>query len=70
VRILVAHKDKVLVLPKRFVPAGAREATVRVSGPNGEQTRIVKLAARDDENVEVLEGLREGERIVVTTRAR
>ena len=70
VRILVAHKDKVLVLPKRFVPAGAREATLRVSGPNGEQTRIVKLAARDDENVEVLEGLREGERIVVTTRAR
>jgi multidrug efflux pump subunit AcrA (membrane-fusion protein) len=43
---------------------------VRVSGPNGEQVRVIKLAARDDENVEVLEGLREGERIVVTTRGR
>ena len=70
VRILVAHKDKVLVMPKRLVPPGAREATVRVSGPNGEQVRVIKLAARDDENVEVLEGMREGERIVVTTRGR
>lgn len=70
VRILVSHKDKVLVMPKRLVPAGAREATVRVSGPNGEQARVIKLAARDDENVEVLEGLREGERVVVTTRGR
>ena len=33
VRILVSHKDKVLVMPKRLVPAGAREATVRVRGP-------------------------------------
>lgn len=70
VRILVAHKDKVLVMPKRLVPPGAREATVRVSGPNGEQARVVKLAARDDENVEVLEGLREGERVVVTIKGR
>src|SRR5882724_11707374 len=31
VRILVSHKDKVLVMPKRLVPPGAREATVRVS---------------------------------------
>jgi Cu(I)/Ag(I) efflux system membrane fusion protein len=68
VRILVSHKDKVLVMPKRLVPPGAREATVRVSGPNGEQVRVIKLAARDDENVEVLEGMREGERIVVTGR--
>jgi ABC exporter DevB family membrane fusion protein len=70
VRILVAHRDKVLVMPKRLVPPGAREATVRVAGPSGEQVRVVKLAARDDENVEVLEGLREGERIVVTAKGR
>jgi RND family efflux transporter MFP subunit len=70
VRILVAHRDKVLVIPKRLVPPGAREATVRVAGPSGEQARVIKLAARDDENVEVLEGLREGERIVVTAKGR
>ena len=70
VRILVSHKDKVLLMPKRLVPAGAREATVRVAGPYGTQPRVIKLASRDDENVEVLDGLREGERIVVSTRGR
>ncbi len=70
VRILVSHKDKVLVMPKRLVPPGAREATVRVSGPNGEQVRVIKLAARDDENVEILSGLKEGDRITVSPRSR
>jgi hypothetical protein len=31
---------------------------------------VIKLASRDDENVEVLDGLREGERIVVSTQER
>ena len=31
---------------------------------------MIKLAARDDENVEVLDGLKEGERIIVSTRGR
>jgi ABC exporter DevB family membrane fusion protein len=70
VRVLVSHKDKVLVLPKRLVPLGAREATVRVRGPNGEQPRVIRLASRDDEHVEILDGLKEGERIIVTTRGR
>jgi ABC exporter DevB family membrane fusion protein len=70
VRILVSNKDKVLVIPKRLVPPGARQATVRVDGPNGGQPRVVRLASRDDENVEILDGLREGERVVVTTRGR
>jgi ABC exporter DevB family membrane fusion protein len=70
VRILVSNKDKVLVIPKRLVPPGARQATVRVDGPNGGQSRVVRLASRDDENVEILDGLREGERVVVTTRGR
>jgi ABC exporter DevB family membrane fusion protein len=70
VRVLVSHKDKVLVMPKRLVPLGAREATVLVSGPNGREPRVVKLASRDDENVEILSGLREGDRISVAPRAR
>jgi multidrug efflux pump subunit AcrA (membrane-fusion protein) len=52
------------------VPLGAREATVRVRGPNGEQPRVIRLASRDDEHVEILDGLKEGERIIVTTRGR
>jgi ABC exporter DevB family membrane fusion protein len=70
VRILVANKDQVLVIPRRLVPPGAREATVRVEGRNGGESRVIRLASRDDENVEILDGLRAGERIVVTTRGR
>jgi ABC exporter DevB family membrane fusion protein len=68
IRILVSNKDQVLVIPKRVVPPGAREATLRIEGSG--EPRVVRLASRDDENVEVLDGLREGERIVVTTRGR
>jgi ABC exporter DevB family membrane fusion protein len=70
VRILVADRDKVLVIPKRLVPLGAREVTVRVEGPNGGESRVIRLAARDDENVEIAGGLREGDRIVVAPRPR
>ena len=67
VRVLVAQKDKVLVMPKRLVPPGAREATVRVQGG---ELRVIKLASRDDENVEILGGLEDGERIVISGTGR
>jgi RND family efflux transporter MFP subunit len=70
VRILVSHRDNVLLMPKRLVPTGAREATVRVAGPKGEEPRVIRLASRDDENVEILAGLREGDRIIVSARGR
>jgi len=52
------------------VPLGAREATVRVEGPSGSVVRVIRLASRDDENVEILDGLKEGERFVVLGRGR
>jgi len=70
VRILVLQKDRVLIMPKRLVPLGARETTVRVQGPNGGDVRVIRLASRDDENVEILNGLKEGERIVIMGRGR
>jgi ABC exporter DevB family membrane fusion protein len=70
VRIFVSQKDKVLVIPKGLVPLGAREATVRVEGPSGSVVRVIRLASRDDENVEILDGLKEGERFVVLGRGR
>jgi len=70
VRIFVSQKDKVLVIPKGIVPLGAREATVRVEGPSGSVVRVIRLASRDDENVEILDGLKEGERFVVLGRGR
>jgi hypothetical protein len=68
VRILVAYKEKALVIPKRLVPPGASQATVQVAGTGGAEARVIKLGMRDDEKVEVTSGLGPGDR-VVTTRA-
>ena len=70
VKILVAYKEKVLVIPKRLVPPGAAEATVRVAGPAGAEARSIKLGMRDDERVEVTAGLSPGDRVLATRLAR
>ena len=68
VKILVAYKERALVIPSRLVPQGAREATVRVARPGGSEARQIKLGARDDEKVEVTSGLAAGDRVVVAAR--
>jgi multidrug efflux pump subunit AcrA (membrane-fusion protein) len=68
VRILVAYKERALVIPKRLVPAGAREATVRVAGPGGSEPRVIKLGMRDDEKVEVTSGLAPGDRVLLASQ--
>jgi len=68
VKVSSVYKDKVLVIPKRLVPAGAKEATVRVAGPGGGQPRAIKLGVRDDEKVEVTAGLSAGDKVLVANR--
>lgn len=68
VKIVVAYKERALVIPRRVVAPGATEATVRVEGVNGPEARVIRLGMRDSERVEVIGGLRAGERIVVTGR--
>jgi len=68
VKVSSVYKDKVLVIPKRLVPAGAKEATVRVAGPSGGQPRTIKLGVRDDEKVEVTAGLSAGDKVLVANR--
>lgn len=68
VKILAAYKERALVIPKRLVPPGATEATVRVAGANGPEPRAIKLGMRDDEKVEVTAGLSPGDRVLVSSR--
>lgn len=65
VRILVAHRENVLVLPTRVVGAAGQEAIVQVWRGGRVEPRRVRLGARDDLHVEVLEGLAPGERVLV-----
>jgi ABC exporter DevB family membrane fusion protein len=70
VRIISAYKERALVIPKRLVPPGATEATVRVAGGKGAEARAIKLGMRDDEKVEVTAGLAAGDRVLVSSRSR
>ena len=68
VKILVAYKERALVIPSRLVAPGAQQATVRVAG--SAEPRVIKLGVRDDARVEVVAGLAPGDRVVVTGGAR
>jgi HlyD family secretion protein len=60
----VARKDNVLVIPLRAVELQEGVATVQVKSSTGVQSRKVQLGAQDGLNIEVAEGLREGDIVV------
>ena len=64
VRIFVAQKDKVVVIPRHLVPIGEKEAVVAVEGPGGADSRRITLGAWDDTRVEVTRGLSAGDRVL------
>ncbi len=64
VYIDLARKDNVLVLPLHAVEYQQGIATVRVKTPSGIQIRKVQLGAQDGLNIEVAEGLNEGDVLV------
>jgi len=64
VYIELARRDNVLVIPLRAVELQQGIATVRVKTSSGLETRRVSLGAQDGLNIEVAEGLNEGEVLV------
>jgi len=64
VYIELARKDDVLVIPLRAVEFQEGVATVHVRTAAGVESRKVQLGAQDGLNIEVAEGLREGEELV------
>ncbi len=64
VQIDVAQKDDALLVPLEAVSEEEDEPTVTVLNEAGEtSTRTVQLGLRNNESAEILEGLREGERV-------
>lgn len=64
VYIELARKDNVLVIPLAAVEYQEGVATVRVKTGTGVERRKVRLGAQDGMNIEVADGLREGEDLV------
>ncbi len=71
--ITITQKDDVLNVPLRAVRRQGREQVVEVVGPDGKtETRTVRTGVQSEQAVEILEGLNEGDRVLIpttTTRA-
>ena len=65
VRINVAHKANVLLIPRSAVQFGGGEAFVSIFGPNGPERRRVRVGLWDDARIEVTAGLTSGERVLL-----
>jgi len=64
VYITLAQRDNVLIIPVRAVNYQEGLPGVQVKAPAGIESRKIRLGAQDGLNVEVVEGLGEGERVV------
>ena len=71
--IVVARQDDVLNVPLRALHRQGRQQTVDVVGEDGKPVpRPVQTGVQNEQSVEILDGLAEGEQILVpttTTRA-
>ncbi len=62
--VIIARRDSVLMIPERLITFEGDSATVTVLLPDGgTEVRTIKVGLSDAINVEVLEGLREGEKV-------
>ncbi len=63
--IQVDRRDSTIVIPKEIIVAGARGKTVFVVDRGGAQARIIKTGLENEKSVEVLDGLRSNDRVVI-----
>ncbi len=64
VYVQLARKDGALIVPRRAVELTDGAAVVRLKGSAGVEARALRLGAQDGFNIEVLEGLKEGDIVV------
>ncbi|NIM50903.1 MAG: efflux RND transporter periplasmic adaptor subunit [Gemmatimonadales bacterium] len=63
--VFIDRRDSVIVIPERLVTFSGDTARVRVQLPDGTiEDRVIETGLSDAINVEVLSGLREGEKVV------
>jgi len=67
-QIVHQQKDNILLVPNRAIRTQGRNRTVQVLLPNGStETRTVRVGMANDQSSEVMEGLAEGEQVVIPT---
>jgi hypothetical protein len=70
IAVVVAERRGVLRLPTSAVSPREGQATVTVLEPDGDtQTRTVRTGLKGDDDIEIISGLAEGDRVVLQTGA-
>ncbi len=62
---IVASQDSALIIPQNVILSKRRGKTVFVVEKSAAQQRVIVTGLENEENVEVLSGLKEGERLVI-----
>lgn len=65
VNIILQERKDVLLVPSRAIIQQGRNAVVQIAGTNPVETRMIKTGISNYQFTEVLEGLKEGEQVVV-----
>lgn len=69
VSIIVQQKNDILLVPNRALSRQGRDTIVHVQTGDVIENRVVRTGVADLQNTEIIEGLSEGEQIVITTSA-
>jgi RND family efflux transporter MFP subunit len=70
VSLVLMHKDSALTVPMQAVVRNGEDATVLVvNGQNRIEERRVRLGLESNNRIEILSGLREGERVLIGSRS-
>jgi len=67
VEIVVSQRNGVLLVPNRAIKTQGRQRTVEVLVDGKPQTRPIRVGMSNDQFTEVIEGLSEGEQVVIPT---
>jgi multidrug efflux pump subunit AcrA (membrane-fusion protein) len=67
VTIIIQEKDNVILVPTRAITRTNGVSTVQVVKGTATETRTVKTGLSDSSNIEITEGLSEGEQVLVKT---
>ena len=67
VAIVVDKRDNVLLVPNRAVKTQNKQKVVQVQTATGNVTMVVQLGLQNDSQSEVLNGLMEGDKVIIQT---
>lgn len=64
-KIIIVEKEKALIAPKKAIQSDENGEFIYVMNNGKKETRRIKTGEKDDVHVEIVEGVKEGERVVI-----